>query len=202
MMPERLIDLDKTVKKSPKMWDMEFDPLAPSVYQQQHSEDSLFSSGNSNFSTSPDAHQAPQPSGQFTSISPRQSFSQISDGHHPSSPSSSSFRPRYRPGSSHSSVKSSVSASSLHRQGSGPLPGTASSLKMSNKQTSHSPTGSVQSLPQYPTYGNEWDLSFYSDSSATGSIQGSSQDITNLDFDNYDFNLNSVAAVYGKIQWT
>lgn len=176
-------DTGRSVKKSPKAWDAiaDFDPLAQG-YQQQQSEDSLFSSGNSTFSTSPDTtiHQP-------TGISPRQSFSQISDYSTPASPSTSVVRPRYRPGSTHS-TKSSYSSSSLHRQESGPLPGPPGPLQRSvsgklRQQTSHSPTGSVQSLPHYPTYSapNDWDISFYSDSSATGSMQGSTQDLTGLD---------------------
>ena len=169
-------DTSRPVKKSPKAWDAvaDFDPL----YQQ---DDSLFSSGNSTYSTSPDTHQP-------TGISPRQSFSQISDYNTPGSPSTSLVRPRHRPGSTHSSTKSSYSSSSLHRQESGPLPGPPGPLQRSvsgklRQQTSHSPTGSVQSLPHYPTYSvpNDWDISFYSDSSATGSMQGSTQDLTGLD---------------------
>ena len=186
----KLIDFDykstdpaRSVKKSPKAWDAvsDLDPLSQG-YQHQQSEDSLFSSGHSTFSTSPDTHQP-------TGISPRQSFSHISDYSTPASPSTNLVRPRYRPGSTHSthSTKSSFSSSSLHRQESGPLPGGPIQRSSSGKlrqQTSHSPTGSVQSLPQYPTYmaPNDWDISFYSDSSATGSMQGSTQDLTGLDY--------------------
>ena len=182
----KLIDFNykpsRPVKKSPRAWDAiaDFDPLVQG-YQQQQSEDSLFSSGNSTFSTSPDTH---QPSG----ISPRQSFSQISDYNTPASPSTSLVRPRYRPSSTHS-TKSSYSSSSLHRQESLPHPGQPGPLQRSvsgklRQQTSHSPTGSVKSVPQYPTYysaPDDWDISFFSDSSATGSMQGSTQDLTGLD---------------------
>ena len=191
----KLIDLDRSVKKPSGAWDTiaDFDPLAQTTTYQQQSEDSLFSSGHSTFSTSPDAHHP-------TGVSPRQSFSHIADYSQPASPGGSIVRPRYRPGSTHSGT----STSSLHRQGSGPLPG-ASRLNRSasgklRQQSSHSPTGSVQSLPQYPTYAtpNDWDISFYSDSSATGSMQGSAQDLTGLDFDQ---NLYTFDSPLGNLQW-
>ena len=187
---ESLIDFEKPLDAVPttNSFLQGLDPLAaipPHKHEDSgptHSVDSLFSdatcSFNSNMSTSPETLSvACTSSGQrhvrlmgISSVSPRQSVSHLDSN----SPTVS--RPRPRPSSSslrHTPLGHTMSQENLNLSGMGS--GFTSSAPTSRPPSPHfnqvSPTGSVQSLPYYPTYAtSDMYTDLTSDSSASSSL--------------------------------
>ena len=179
---ESLIDFNKPLTALPaNSLLQELDPLAsmPTHKRQDsgptHSVDSLFSdatcSFNSTMSTSPEAPSLTQTSSRHpmaSATSPRQSLSLL-DG---TGNSPIIGRPRPRP-ICHTPLGHTMSQEGLNLSGMGV--GFTSSAPTSRPPSPPfnqvSPTGSVQSLPQYPTYAtNDIYAGFTSDSSATSSL--------------------------------
>ena len=188
---ESLIDFDKPVTVSPaNSLLQELDPLANTPAHNHedsgpaHSVDSLFSdvtcSFNSTMSTSPETQSLTctsfsrqQPLARTTS--PRQSVNPLNG----SNPNIS--RPRPRPGSAsmcHTPLGCAPLGHTMSQENinlSGVGVGFTSSAPTSRPPSPHfnqkSPTGSVQSLPHYPTYAtNDIYTGYPSDSSAASSL--------------------------------
>lgn len=175
-----LIDFDRSFSLPTSTFFRELDPLASQSTRKQedsgptYSVDSLFSdttySFTSTMSTSPETRSHASSSRHSASaVSPRQSVSLL-DG---SSPNIS--RPRPRPNSAtlrHAPLKHAMSQETFNTgAGMGVVSSAPTSRPPSPLYRNVSPTGSVQSLPHYPTYAtNDVYGGFTSDSSATSSL--------------------------------
>lgn len=175
---QNLIDFDNsvTIPAQTRSVIADLDPLSNIVTASlpTTSVDSLFSdtvsSIKSGFSSSPENHSqiSPRLSLQGTSLSPRQSIA-ITDNFlnrnsmPPATPSPIIVRPR--PRSARGSLEPQIDATTS-------APTSRPTTPKLARQSASSPTGSVQSLPYYPTYGGEdcYSNICYSDSSNSSSI--------------------------------
>ena len=175
---QNLIDFDNSVTIPAQTTSIiaDLDPLSNIVTASlpTTSVDSLFSdtvsSIKSGFSSSPENHSQISPRQSFTgtSLSPRQSIGIVENFSNRNSipaavPSPITVRPR--PRSARGSLEPQIDATTS-------APTSRPTTPKLARQSASSPTGSVQSLPYYPTYGGEdcYSNICYSDSSNSSSI--------------------------------